>query len=166
TPDGVLEPLNPNSPVIITQPDGTKLFFDPLHKGLNVSFFGDVGNNRFMADIGDDTLIGNAGNDRLSGNDGNDTLIGGDGDDVLFGGNGELGGDPEQDNHYDNAGNDIMLMSEDTNKFFGEYEFDCITLRGWGAPEFVELSLLAAPNVVVNFNDLRNRYRFVDGASG
>src|SRR5205823_5370796 len=43
---------------------------------------------------------------------------------------------------------------------------DWITLRGWNAPEFVELSLLAAPGVVLNFNDLRNRYRFVDGASG
>ncbi|PYR33849.1 MAG: hypothetical protein DMF93_24395, partial [Acidobacteria bacterium] len=99
TADGALNPLDPNSPVIITQPDGTKLFFDPLHKGMNVSFFGDVGNNRFKADIGDDTLIGNAGNDRLEGNDGNDTLIGGDGDDVLFGGNGDdvLKGGPGND---------------------------------------------------------------------
>src|SRR5262249_46169431 len=39
-------------------------------------------------------------------------------------------------------------------------------LRGWNAPEFVELGLLALPNVPLNFNDLRNKYRFVDGASG
>jgi beta-lactam-binding protein with PASTA domain len=267
TPDGVLDPLDPNSPSIITQPDGTKLFFDPLHKGRNISFFGDVGNNRFKADIGDDTLIGNAGNDRLDGNDGDDDLIGGDGDDVLFGGNGNdilkggpgddalssgpgfggdieiggdgndfmvggddgveyfggpgddvivdgamraegifggpgddwiydgdghdggifgdngnvfdllagldpvggddvLGGGPGQDNHFGEGGNDIMLMSEGTNKFMGDFGFDWITLRGWNAPEFVELSLLANPAVPINFNDLRNRYRFVDGASG
>src|SRR5689334_16673939 len=77
TPDGILDPLDPNSPVIITQPDGTKLFFDPLHRGKNISFFGDATNNRFKADIGDDTLMGNAGNDRLDGNDGDDDIIGG-----------------------------------------------------------------------------------------
>src|SRR4029079_7062517 len=44
--------------------------------------------------------------------------------------------------------------------------FDWITLRGWAAPEFIELGLLALPNVPLNFNDLRNKYRFVDGASG
>ena len=59
-----------------------------------------------------------------------------------------------------------MLMSEGSNKFFGDYGFDWITLRGWVAPEFIELGLLANPNVPLNFNDLRNRYRFVDGASG
>ncbi|PYR33850.1 MAG: hypothetical protein DMF93_24400, partial [Acidobacteria bacterium] len=59
-----------------------------------------------------------------------------------------------------------MLMSEGSNKFLGDFGFDWITLRGWNAPEFVELSLLANPAVPINFNDLRNRYRFVDGASG
>jgi beta-lactam-binding protein with PASTA domain len=267
TPDGILEPTNPNSPSIITQPDGTKLFFDPLHTGKNILFVGGPGPDRFKADIGDDTLYGNGGNDRLEGGDGNDTLFGGDGDDVLFGGNGDdtlkggpgndalstgpgfgadlaigaegndfmvggddgveyfagpgddiivdgamrsegifggpgddwifdgdghdggifgdngnvfdllagldpvggddvLGGGPGQDNHWGEGGNDVMLMSEGTNKFFGDYGFDWITLRGWGAPEFIELDLLANPNVPLNFNDLRNRYRFVDGASG
>src|SRR5205814_5136801 len=267
TPDGVLDPLDPNSPSIITQPDGTKLFFDPLHKGRNVSFFGDTGNNRFKADMRDDTLIGNAGNDRLEGNDGDDTLIGGDGDDVLFGGNGDddlrggpgndaissgpgfggdiviggegndflvggddgveyfggpgddvivdgamrsegifggpgddwiydgdghdggscgdngngfdllagldkeggddvLGGGPGQDNHWGEGGNDIMLMSEGSNKFFGDYGFDWVTQRGWPVPADIELALLAQPGVILNFNDLRNRYRLVDGASG
>jgi beta-lactam-binding protein with PASTA domain len=267
TVDGVLDPTDPNSPVIITQPDGTKLFFDPLHRGKNVSFFGGPGDDRFKSDIGDDSLYGNGGNDRLEGNDGNDTLIGGDGDDILFGGNGddvlkggpgndalssgpgfgadlEIGGDgndfmvggddgveyfggqgddvivdgamraegifggdgddwiydgdghdggifgdggnvfdllaglsavggddvegggPGQDNHFGEGGDDIMLMSEGSNKFFGDYGWDWITLRGWNAPEFIELDLLANPNVALNFNDLRNRYRFVDGASG
>src|SRR5262249_55172877 len=267
TPDGALDPLDPNSSVIITQPDGTKLFFDPLHTGKNIVFNGGVGNDRFKADIGDDTLYGNAGNDRLEGNDGNDTLLGGDGDDVLFGGNGDdvlkggpgndalqsgpgfggdleiggegselmaggdgggedfggagedvivdgsmraegifggegddwiydgeghdggmfgdggnvfdllaglsavggddvLGGGPGQDNHFGEGGDDIMVMSEGSNKFLGDYGFDWITLRGWAAPEFIELSLLALPNVPLNFNDLRNKYRFVDGASG
>jgi len=265
--DGVLDPTNPNSPVLQTLPDGTRQFFDPLHTGKNILFVGGPGDDRFLADIGDDTLYGNAGNDRLSGGDGNDTLIGGDGDDILFGGNGDdvlkggpgddalstgpgfgadlalggdgndfmvggddgveyfagpgddvivdgamraeailggpgddwiydgdghdggifgdngnlfdllagldpvggddvLGGGPGQDNHFGEGGNDIMLMSEGTNKFFGDFGFDWITLRGWIKPEFIELSLLANPNVPLNFNDLRNRYRYVDGASG
>jgi beta-lactam-binding protein with PASTA domain/Ca2+-binding RTX toxin-like protein len=267
TPDGVLDPLNPNSPVIQTLPDGTKQFFDPLHTGRNILYVGGPGDDRFLADIGDDTLYGNAGNDRLSGGDGDDTLVGGDGDDILFGGNGNdvlkggpgddaistgpgfggdiamggdgndflvggddgveyfagpgddvivdgamraeailggpgddwiydgdghdggifgdngnlfdllagldpvggddvLGGGPGQDNHFGEGGNDIMLMSEGTNKFFGDFGFDWITLRGWLQPEFIELSLLANPAVPLNFNDLRNRYRYVDGASG
>src|SRR6185312_9829464 len=77
-----------------------------------------------------------------------------------------LGGGPGQDNQWGEGGDDIMLMSEGSNKFFGDYGFDWITLRGWAAPEFVELGLLALPNVPLNFNDLRNKYRFVDGASG
>jgi beta-lactam-binding protein with PASTA domain len=267
TPDGSTDPLNPNAPVIITEPDGTKLFFDPLHTGKNIVFNGGATVDRFKADIGDDTLYGNDGNDRLEGNDGNDTLLGGAGDDVLFGGNGDdilkggpgndalssgpgfggdleiggegndfllggddgveyfggpgddifidgsmraegifggegddwifdgeghdggmfgdggnvfdllaglsavggndvLGGGPGQDNHFGEGGDDIMLMSEGSNKFFGDYGFDWITLRGWNQPEFIELGLLALPNVPLNFNDLRNKYRFVDGASG
>jgi beta-lactam-binding protein with PASTA domain len=267
SPDGVLDPTNPNSPVLQTLPDGTKQFFDPLHTGKNILFVGGAGDDRFLADIGDDTLYGNAGNDRLSGGDGADTIVGGDGDDILFGGNGDdvlkggpgddaissgpgfgadlvmggdgndfllggddgveyfagpgddvivdgamraeailggpgddwiydgdghdggifgdngnlfdllagldpvggddvLGGGPGQDNHFGEGGNDIMLMSEGTNKFFGDFGFDWITLRGWLKPEFIELDLLAAPNVPLNFNDLRNRYRYVDGASG
>jgi beta-lactam-binding protein with PASTA domain/Ca2+-binding RTX toxin-like protein len=267
TPAGALDPTDPNSPVIINQPDGTKLFFDPLHTGKNIVYNGGAGNDRFTSDIGDDTLYGNGGNDRLEGNDGNDTILGGDGDDVIFGGNGddvlkggpgndamsagpgfggdlEIGGDgndfllggddgveyfggpgddvfvdgsmraegifggdgddwiydgeghdggmfgdggnvfdllaglsavggndvegggPGQDNHFGEGGDDIFLMSEGSNKFFGDYGFDWITLRGWNAPEFIELGLLALPNVPLNFNDLRNKYRFVDGASG
>src|SRR5262249_12604352 len=50
--------------------------------------------------------------------------------------------------------------------FMGDFGFDWITLRGWNAPEFIELSLLANPIAPINFNDLRNRYRYVDGASG
>src|SRR4051794_28073497 len=256
-----------NGMQLITQPDGTKLFFDPLHTGKNITFNGGPGADRFKADIGDDTLYGNDGNDRLDGFEGNDSLNGGNGDDVLFGGNGddvlkggagndalssgpgfgadlEIGGDgndfmlggddgveyfagpgndvvidgsmraegifggdgddwiydgeghdggifgdggnvfdllaglsavggddvegggPGQDNHFGEGGDDIMVMSEGSNKFFGDYGFDWITLRGWPLPEFIELGLLALPNVPLNFNDLRNKYRFVDGASG
>jgi beta-lactam-binding protein with PASTA domain len=67
-------------------------------------------------------------------------------------------------------------MSEGSNKFFGDYGFDWITLRGWTIPLRVpgdpnrfwdiELDLLANPALALNFNDLRNFYRFVDGASG
>jgi beta-lactam-binding protein with PASTA domain/Ca2+-binding RTX toxin-like protein len=275
TPDGFIEPAGPGDPpndpntdaVIVTQPDGTKLFFDPLHTGKNIVYNGGAGNDRFKSDIGDDTLYGNAGNDRFEGNDGNDTLLGGDGDDILFGGNGDdvvkggpgndamesgpgfgadlliggagndfmaggddgneffggpgddvvvdgsmraeailggdgddwlfdgeghdggmfgdggnvfdllaglsavggndvMGGGPGQDNHFGEGGDDVMVMSEGSNKFFGDYGFDWITLRGWAEPNFIELSLLANPLVNLNFNDLRNVYRFVDGASG
>src|SRR6185437_930747 len=252
-------PLNVGDPAegiqVLTDVDGTKIFFDPNHTGKNITFNGGPGPDRFMADIGDDTLYGNDGNDRLDGFEGNDTLNGGNGDDVLFGGNGddvlkggggndalssgpgfgadlELGGDgndfmaggddgveyfggpgndvivdgamraegifgddgdifgdggnvfdllaglsavggddvegggPGQDNHFGEGGDDIMLMSEGSNKFMGDYGFDWITLRGWPLPEFIELGLLALPNVPLNFNDLRNKYRFVDGASG
>jgi len=252
---------------LLTMPDGTKVFFDPLHTGKNITFNGGPGVDLFMSDVGDDTLYGNGGDDRLDGFEGNDTIHGGDGNDVLFGGNGDdvlkgggghdalssgpgfggdlmiggdgndflhcendgcehfagpgndvivdgsmraeaifggfgddwlfdgdghdggmfgdegnvfdllaglspvggddvLGGGPGQDNHFGEGGDDVMLMSEGSNKFMGDYGFDWITLRGWPLPEFVELGLLALPNVPLNFNDLRNKYRFVDGASG
>ena len=258
---------------LMTQPDGTKLFFDPLHRGKNIEFDGGPGNDRFKGDIGDDTIYGNDGNDRLDGFEGNDIVVGGAGDDILFGGNGDdvvkggpgndalssgpgfgadllvggegndfmvggddgveyfagagndviidgamrsegifggpgddwiydgeghdggifgdngnvfdllagvgnngsitaeggddvLGGGPGQDNHWGEGGDDIMLMSEGTNKFFGDFGFDWITLRGWLLPEHIELSLAALPAAPVNFNDLRNTYRFVDAASG
>ena len=263
----ILEPLDPNSAEILTLGDGTKVFFDPLHRGRNIMFSGGPGDDRFRGDVGDDTLFGNGGNDRLDGGEGDDTIQGGDGDDILLGGNGNdvlkggpgndalnsgpgfggdiliggdgndfmvggddgveyfagpgndiivdgamraeaivggpgddwiydgdghdggifgdngnifdllagldpfggddvLGGGPGQDNHFGEGGNDIFLMSEGSNKFFGDYGFDIVTLQNWPAPEFVELSLLAQPGVILNFNDLRNRYRLVDGASG
>src|SRR5262245_16014126 len=252
---------------LLTMPDGTKVFFDPLHTGKNITFNGGPDADLFISDVGDDTLYGNGGPDRLDGFEGNDTLHGGDGNDVLFGGNGDdvlkgggghdamssgpgfggdlmiggdgndflhcendgcehfagpgndvivdgamraeasfggfgddwlfdgdghdggmfgdegnvfdllaglspiggddvMGGGPGQDNHFGEGGDDVMLMSEGSNKFMGDYGFDWITLRSWPLPEFVELGLLALPNVPLNFNDLRNKYRFVDGASG
>ena len=252
---------------MLTLADGTKLFFDPTHRGKNITMNGTAGDDRLRADIGDDTILGNAGNDRLTGAEGNDTLIGGDGDDVMFGDNGDdvlkggpgndamqggpgfggdlligadgndfmvggndgveyfggtgndyiidgttrsegmfggdgddwieagdghdggifgdggnvfdllagldrVGGDdvldggPGQDNHFGEGGDDVMLLSEGSNKFFGDYGFDWVTQRGWPFPGDIELSLLALPNAPVNFNDLRNKYRFVDGASG
>jgi beta-lactam-binding protein with PASTA domain/Ca2+-binding RTX toxin-like protein len=266
---------------LLTLVDGTKLFFDPLHKGKNVMFNGSAGDDRMQGDIGDDTFYGNAGNDRIEGNDGNDRIYGGDGDDIIFGGNGDdfleggpgndaissgpgfggdlviggdgndflLGGDdgveyfagpgndivvdgaqraegifggpgddwidagdghdggifgdngnvfdlladigaiggmtieggddvldggPGQDNHFGEGGDDIMLMSEGTNKFFGDYGFDWVTMRGWPAGAdhagvngpSVDLDLLVLPNTPLNFNDLRNVYRLMDGASG
>ena len=95
---------------IFTEPDGTKLFFDPLHTGKNIVFNGGSGVDRFMSDIGDDTLYGNNGNDRLEGNDGNDTLLGGDGDDILFGGNGDdvIKGGPGNDKLKGGAGKDKL----------------------------------------------------------
>src|SRR5262249_7871713 len=75
----ILDPLDPNSPQILTLDDGTKVFFDPLHRGKNIMFSGGPGDDRFIADVGDDTLYGNGGNDRLYGGEGDDTVVGGDG---------------------------------------------------------------------------------------
>ena len=117
---------------LITQPDGTKLFFDPLHTGKNIEFDGGPGNDRFKADIGDDTLYGNDGNDWLDGFEGSDRLNGGNGDDTLFGGNGDdtlkggggndalssgpgFGGDLE----IGGEGNDFMLGGDDGVEYFG-----------------------------------------------
>ena len=252
---------------ILTLPDGTKLFFDPLHTGKNITFNGGAGVDRFQGDVGDDSLFGNGGADRISGGEGNDTINGGDGDDILQGGNGDdvmkggpgndamntgggfgadlaiggdgndfmvggndgveyfgaagndividgtmrsegifggtgddwlfdgdghdgglfgdggnvfdllagldpvggddvLGGGPGQDNHFGEGGDDIMLISEGSNKFFGDHGFDWVTQRAWNQPGNIELDLLANPGVILNFNDTRNFYRFVDGASG
>src|SRR5205823_394947 len=177
---GVVDPATGIS--LLALGDGTIQFFDPLHGGKNIVFDGGPGNEKFRGDVGDDTLIGNDGNDRLDGAEGNDTLIGGNGDDVLFGDNGDvfdllagldpvggddvLGGGPGQDGHFGEGGDDIMLMSEGSNKFFGDYGFDWVTQRGWQVPADIELDLVAIPGVLLNFNDLRNRYRLVDGASG
>ncbi|PYQ69288.1 MAG: hypothetical protein DMG01_29390 [Acidobacteria bacterium] len=225
----ILDPLDPNSAKILTLADGTKVFFDPLHRGLNIVFNGGPGDDRFRADVGDDTLFGNGGNDRLDGGEGNDTAIGGDGNDFLvggddgveyFGGPGNdiivdgamrsegmfagagddwiddgdghdggmfgdggnqfdllaglnqvggddvMGGGPGQDNHVGEGGDDVFLMSEGTNKFFGDYGFDFVTQRGFNQPGDIELNHLPLPGVIINFNDLRNMYRFVDGGSG
>jgi len=119
-------------------------------------------------------IFGGEGDDWIYDGEGHDGGIFGDEGNVFdllaglspIGGDDVLGGGPGQDNHWGEGGDDIMLMSEGSNKFFGDYGFDWITLRGWNAPEFIELHLGALPAVPINFNDLRNRYRFVDGASG
>ena len=252
---------------LLTLADGTKLFFDPEHRGKNIVFNGTPGDDRLQADIGDDSLFGHGGNDRLDGGEGNDTLLGGDGDDRMFGQNGDdvlkggpgndamsggpgfggdlllgaegndfmvggddgveyfagagndyivdgtmrsegifggtgddwlddgdghdggmfgdegnvfdllagvspiggddvMGGGPGQDNHFGEGGDDVFVMSEGSNKFFGDYGWDWVTQRAWPFAANIELRLLADPLINLNFNDLRNLYRFVDGASG
>jgi Ca2+-binding RTX toxin-like protein len=142
--------------------DGNEYFAGP---GDDIIVDGSMRAEAIVGDAGDDWIDDGEGHDGgMFGDEGNlfDLLAGlspAGGDDVM-------GGGPGQDNHFGEGGNDIYLMSEGSNKFLGDYGFDWITLRGWPAPEFVELDLLANPNVPLNFNDLRNRYRFVDGASG
>ncbi|TMA19796.1 MAG: PASTA domain-containing protein [Deltaproteobacteria bacterium] len=119
-------------------------------------------------------IFGGPGDDWIYDGDGHDGGIFGDNGNVFDlvagldqeGGDDVLGGGPGQDNHWGEGGDDIFLMSEGTNKFFGDYGFDWITQRGWPVPANIELHLTALPASVVNFNDLRNRYRLVDGASG
>src|SRR5262249_59525152 len=67
TPDGVLDPTDPNSAVIMTQPDGTKLFFDPLHTGKNIVFNGGPGTDPSKPDTGGDTPHRHGGDDARAG---------------------------------------------------------------------------------------------------
>src|SRR3954470_14659715 len=121
-----------------------------------------------------EAILGGEGDDWLFDGEGHDGGMFGDGGNVFdllaglsaIGGDDVMGGGPGQDNHFGEGGDDVMVMSEGSNKFFGDYGFDWMTLRGWGLAELAELGLLALPNVPLNFNDLRSKYRFVDGASG
>jgi len=142
--------------------DGNEYFGGP---GNDIIVDGSMRAEGMFAGEGDDWIDDGEGHDGgMFGDEGNqfDLLAGL----SPVGGDDVLGGGPGQDNHWGEGGNDIMVMSEGSNKFFGDYGFDWITLRGWNAPEFIELHLGALPAVPINFNDLRNRYRFVDGASG
>jgi len=140
-----------------------------------VEYFAGLGNDIIVdGSMRAEGIFGGAGDDWIYDGEGHDGGMFGDEGNVFdllaglsaVGGDDVLGGGPGQDNHFGEGGDDVMVMSEGSNKFFGDYGFDWITLRGWNAPEFIELGLLALPNVPVNFNDLRNKYRFVDGASG
>src|SRR2546425_3665576 len=152
---------------------------------------GDDGVEHF-AGPGDDVIVdgamraegifGNSGDDWMEAGDGHDGGMFGDDGNVfdLLAGLSKVGGDdvmdggPGQDNHFGEGGDDIFLPSEGTNKFFGDFGFDWITMRAWpvgaeptGSVGFsIDLDLLAVANVPLNFNDLRNKYRMVDGASG
>ena len=144
---------------------------------------GDDGVEDF-AGPGDDIIMdGQARAEAIFGGPGDDWLEAGDGHDGgMFGDNGNLqdllagldpnGGDdvlnggPGQDNHFGEGGDDIFIMNEGSNKFMGDYGWDWVTQRGWPAPGSMDLDLLALPNAPLNFNDTRDVYRFVDGASG
>src|SRR3954467_2982000 len=140
-----------------------------------VEYFGGPGND-IIVDGAErsEGSFGGPGDDWIYDGDGHDGGIFGDNGNVFdllagldpLGGDDVLGGGPGQDNHWGEGGDDINLMSEGNNKFFGDFGFDWITQGGWPVPADIELDLLAFPNVPVNFNDLRNMYRFVDGASG
>src|SRR5437764_1506430 len=140
-----------------------------------VEYFGGPGDDVIVdGAMRSEGIFGGPGDDWIYDGDGYDGGIFGDNGNVFdllagldpVGGDDVLGGGPGQDNHWGEGGDDIMLMSEGSNKFFGDYGFDWITQRGWPAPADIELALLAQPGVILNFNDLRNRYRLVDGASG
>jgi len=120
-----------------------------------------------------EAILGGEGDDWLYDGDGHDGGMFGDGGNVFDllaglgkeGGDDVMGGGPGQDNHFGEGGDEIFLMSEGSNKFFGDFGFDWMTMYGWpvAADMELDLSALVAP---LNFNDLRNRYRFVDGGSG
>ncbi|PYR41416.1 MAG: heme peroxidase, partial [Acidobacteria bacterium] len=121
-----------------------------------------------------EAIFGGPGDDWIYAGDGHDGGIFGDDGNVfdLLAGLSQIGGDdvldggPGQDNHFGEGGDDIFLMNEGTNRYFGDFGFDWITQRGWPVPADIELDLLALPATPINFNDLRNKYRMVDGASG
>jgi Ca2+-binding RTX toxin-like protein len=140
-----------------------------------VEYFGGPGNDVIIdGAMRSEGIFGGTGDDWIYDGDGHDGGIFGDNGNVFDllagldkeGGDDVLGGGPGQDNHFGEGGDDIFLQSEGTNKFFGDYGFDWITQRGWPVPADIELNLLAVPGVLLNFNDLRNKYRLVDGASG
>lgn len=140
-----------------------------------VEYFGGPGDDVIVdGSMRSEGMFGGPGDDWIFDGDGHDGGIFGDNGNVFdllagldpVGGDDVLGGGPGQDNHFGEGGDDIFLMSEGTNKFFGDYGFDWITQRGWPVPADIELDLLAVPGPLLNFNDLRNRYRLVDGASG
>jgi hypothetical protein len=140
-----------------------------------VEYFGGPGNDVIIdGAMRSEGIFGGPGDDWIYDGDGHDGGIFGDNGNVFdllagldpVGGDDVLGGGPGQDNHFGEGGDDIFLQSEGSNKFFGDYGFDWITQRGWQVPADIELDLLAVPGVLLNFNDLRNRYRLVDGASG
>src|SRR6185295_13695432 len=142
--------------------DGVEHFGGP---GNDIIIDGTTRTEGAFGGVGDDWIEGGDGHDGgLFGDEGNvfDLLAGLSpigGDDVIDGG-------PGQDGHFGEGGDDIFLQSEGSNKFFGDYGFDWITQRAWPFAADIELSLLAVPGVPLNFNDLRNKYRYVDGASG
>jgi hypothetical protein len=140
-----------------------------------VEYFGGPGDDIIVdGAMRSEGMFGGPGDDWIYDGDGHDGGIFGDNGNVFdllagldpVGGDDVLGGGPGQDNHFGEGGDDIFLMSEGTNKFFGDYGFDWVTQRGWPVPADIELDLLAVPGALLNFNDLRNRYRLVDGASG
>jgi Ca2+-binding RTX toxin-like protein len=140
-----------------------------------VEYFGGLGNDIVVdgAQRSEGTF-GGPGDDWLYDGDGHDGGMFGDNGNVFdllagldpVGGDDVMGGGPGQDNHFGEGGDDIFLMSEGSNKFFGDFGFDWFTMRGWPVAGNIELNVLAFPNVPLNFNDLRNHYRLVDGASG
>jgi hypothetical protein len=142
--------------------DGVEYFAGP---GNDIIIDGSQRSEGMFGGPGDDWIYDGDGHDGgIFGDNGNvfDLLAGLDPD----GGDDVLGGGPGQDDHFGEGGDDIFLMSEGSNKFFGDFGFDWVTQRGWPVPGDIQLDLLAQPGVVVNLNDLRNFYRYVDGASG
>ncbi len=140
-----------------------------------VEYFGGGGNDIIVDGAQRaEGMFGGPGDDWIYDGDGHDGGIFGDDGNVFdllaglnaVGGDDVLGGGPGQDNHWGEGGDDIFLMSEGSNKFFGDYGFDIFTMRGWPAPGEIDLSFLPLPGVILNFNNLANMYRFVDGASG
>jgi Ca2+-binding RTX toxin-like protein len=140
-----------------------------------VEYFGGPGNDIIVDGAQrSEGMFGGPGDDWIYDGDGHDGGMFGDNGNVFdllagldpVGGDDVMGGGPGQDNHFGEGGDDIFLMSEGSNKFFGDYGFDWVTQRGWAVPGDIDLDLVALPGVLLNFNDLRNRYRLVDGASG
>src|SRR5206468_10464701 len=134
-------------------------------------YYGGAGHaDRVDGALRSDGGVGGHGDDWIYDGDGHDGGIFGDNGNVFdllagldpVGGDDVLGGGPGQDNHFGEGGDDIFLQSEGSNKFFGDYGFDWITQRGWPVPADIELNLLAVPGVLLNFTDLRNKYRLVE----
>jgi Ca2+-binding RTX toxin-like protein len=151
--------LNPNSPHLVTLPDGhvvatwtsfdpalnsddihgRVLSFDPITDGTpgNDHIHGSAANDIIHGLGGDDVIDGRSGNDVLYGDAGNDQLTGGAGHDFLYGGDGNdllWGGD----------GNDFFVGGQGADSFAGGAGIDTVRYETLSNAVHIDLGLNVA----------------------
>ena len=140
-----------------------------------VEYFAGGGNDIIVdGSMRSEAMLGGTGDDWIYDGEGHDGGMFGDEGNVFdllaglspIGGDDVMGGGPGQDNHFGEGGDDIMLMSEGRTSSSGITASTGSPCAAGACRSSSSSSLLADPLVNLNFNDLRNVYRFVDGASG
>jgi|GEM_PF-1920840 len=107
--------------------------------GLQVSAFGDAGNDVLTASGLAVAFDGGAGNDTLNGGRGSDTLDGGDGNDRLLGrgGHDELNGGAGNDVLRGGAGRDVLRGHDGNDRLLGMRGADILS-GGFGDDRFID----------------------------